>query len=98
MTDLEHRPRPVRNAAATVAGWVGVLGAFVTSLVGFGVLTIAQGDAVTGLLGAVPGVVTWVVAAIAAFQVSAKAEPLVTPLVSPQNNQGVRLVPERHTV
>lgn len=93
MVDLSPRPTPVRDVAAGVATWTAGLGALVVSLVGFGVFTAVQGDALTGLLGAVPGIVTWVMTAFAAFRVAAKAKPLVTPVSDPQNNQGVRLVP-----
>lgn len=87
------RPTPVRDVASKVATWTAGLGALVAGLVGFGVLTAVQGDAVTGLLGAIPGVVTWAVSALAAFRVASKAQPLVTPVEDPQNNAGVRLVP-----
>lgn len=94
MADLETSLEPVRDAAAGAATWVGVLGGLVTSLVGFGVLTVAQGDAVTGLLGAIPGVVAWVAATVAAFRVARQARPLVTPLAGPRNNMGAPLVPK----
>jgi hypothetical protein len=93
MVDLTPRPTPVRDVAGKVATWTAGLGALVVSLVGFGVFTLAQGDALTGLLGAIPGLVTWVMAALAAFRVAARAQPLVTPVRDPQNNAGVRLVP-----
>jgi uncharacterized membrane protein YuzA (DUF378 family) len=93
MVDLSPRPTPVRDAAAGVAKVTAVIGALITSLVGFGVLQAVQGDAVTSLLGAIPGLVTLVTAALGAFRVAAKAQPLVTPVSDPQNNAGVRLVP-----
>lgn len=94
MTNLETSTEPVRDAATGVAKWTGLLGALVTSLVGFGVLTLAQGDALTGLLGAIPGVVAWVATAVGAFRVAQQARPLVTPLVNPRNVAGVQLVPQ----
>jgi hypothetical protein len=95
MTDLSPRPMPVADVAGKVATWTAGLGALVVSLVGFGVLTAVQGDALTGLLGAIPGVVAWISTAVAAFRVAAKATPLVTPVSDPRNNAGVKLVPER---
>jgi len=93
MVELEPRPTPVRDVAARVATWTAGAGAIVAALVGWGVITATQGDAVTGLLGAIPGVVTYIAAAIAAFRVAAKAQPLVTPVSDPRNNAGVKLIP-----
>jgi hypothetical protein len=95
MVDLTPRPTPVRDVAGQVATWTAGLGALVVSLVGFGVFTAVQGDAVTGLLGAIPGLVTWVMTALAAFRVAVKAQPLVTPVSDPRTDGGVRLIPER---
>lgn len=92
--ELELRPTPVRDVAGKVATWTAGLGALVVSLVGFGVLTAVQGDALTGLLGAIPGLVTWVVSAVAAFRVAKQATPLVTPMSDPRTDGGLRLVPE----
>lgn len=98
MTDRELRPTPVRDVAGTVATWTAGLGALVVSLVGFGVFTAVQGDALTGLLGAIPGVVAWASSAVAAFRVAGKAQPLVTPVADPRTNAGVRLIPEQRRV
>jgi hypothetical protein len=94
MVDLTPRPTPVRDVAGTVATWAAGLGALVVSLTGFGILTAVQGDVLTGLLGAIPGVVAWISTAIAAFRVASKAQPLVTPISDPRANSGVRLIPE----
>lgn len=98
MVDLIPRPTPVRDVAGKVATWTAGLGALVASLVGFGILTVVQGDALTGLLGAIPGIVTWVASAVAAFRVASKAQPLVTPVADPRTNAGVRLIPEQRRV
>ncbi|MCE7008720.1 hypothetical protein LWC34_38805 [Kibdelosporangium philippinense] len=95
MTSLEPRPHPIRDAAASASKVFGVLGSLVTALVGFGVLTIAQGDALTGLLGAIPGVITAVTTVLVAFRVARQAEPHVTPLAEPRNHDGMPLVVDR---
>ncbi|GAA1281618.1 hypothetical protein GCM10009634_27330 [Saccharothrix xinjiangensis] len=87
------RPRPILEAFKSVGSAVSLAGSVVTALVGWGILSQVQGDAVEGLLGAIPGVVTLVTALLAAFKVVRRAEPLVTPVADPQNNAGVRLVP-----
>lgn len=88
-----NRPRPLVDAATAVSNIVGITGGLVTMLVGWGTLTLAQGDAVTGLLGLIPGVVTVVTAVLAAFGVVHRAEPLVTPVSDPRNDAMVPLVP-----
>jgi hypothetical protein len=80
---IVDRPRPILDAFKTVGSAVALLGSVATALVGWGVLTATQGDAVTGLLGAIPGIVTLVTALLAAFGVVRKAEPAVTPVADP---------------
>lgn len=92
MTSLEPRPRPIRDAAAHVSKVLGVLGSLITALAGFGVITIAQGDALAGLLGAIPGVLTLVTSVLVAFRVARQAEPEVTPLSDPRDAYGQPLV------
>ncbi|CAL9607984.1 hypothetical protein SUDANB95_05531 [Actinosynnema sp. ALI-1.44] len=87
------RPRPILDAFKSVGSAVALLGSVVTALVGWGVLSAAQGDAVAGLLGAIPGVVTLVTALLAAFGVVRKSEGQVTPLSDPRDNDGTELVP-----
>lgn len=89
------RPRPLRAAADRVAKVTGTLTALVTALAGAGIalVTAEQADALTAILGAVPGVVALVGTALAAFGVVKQAEPLVTPVESPMDNQGNHLVP-----
>jgi hypothetical protein len=59
---------------------------------GFGVITVQTGDAVTGLLGLVPGLITAIGTLIAAFRTATKGEPLVTPVSDPRTDNGVPLV------
>jgi len=77
---------PLKSIAAQVSKWTGFLTAAATAAAGWGILTAAQGDAVTGLLGAVPGVLAWVGTALAAFGVAGQGEPLVTPVADPRDN------------
>lgn len=84
---LDERPRPLKDAASKLSTVLGVLGAVVTALSGW-LLTASQTDALTGLLGAIPGVFTAVVAVLAAFGVVRAGEPQVTPLSDPRDNDG----------
>jgi hypothetical protein len=86
------RPTPIRDAASAVQKGLGMLGAIATAAAGYGIITAVQGDAVTGLLGAIPGVVTLVSNLLVAFGIVNKAEPQVTPLASPRDSQGNALV------
>lgn len=91
---LVGRPRPLADAAGTATRVVGTLSALVTALAGAGIalLTAEQASAVTALLGAVPGGVTMIGVALASFGIVKQAEPQVTPVSDPQDNQGNRLV------
>lgn len=91
MVNYRNRPRPIRDAAARLSKLLGVAGALLTALVGWGVVTATQGDAVTGLLGAIPGIVTAVTSVLTAFGVVRQAEPLVTPVRDPRDNAGAPL-------
>lgn len=91
--DAPATRHPLGEVAGQVTRLVGMAGSLVTALVGYGVLTAVRGDAVIGLLGAVPGVVTLVTAALAAFGVVRRGEPLVTPVADPRTDAGVPLVP-----
>ncbi|GAA4443296.1 hypothetical protein GCM10023148_50400 [Actinokineospora soli] len=90
----DERPRPLRTTAAQISTWVGLIGSAVTALVGFGVVNAVQADAVTALLGAIPGLVTMVTAVFAAFGVATRGERLVTPVSDPRDDTGAPLVPE----
>lgn len=91
---LEERPRPIADAASRMTKVVGTLSALVTALAGSGiaVLSADQADALTALLGAVPGSVTLVAVALASFGVVSRAEPKVTPLEDPRAADGSELV------
>jgi hypothetical protein len=90
------RPRPVRDAAGRAAKSIGILSALVVATVGWGLLTTAQGNAIVGLLGLIPGVLTAAASALAAFRVAQCSEPQVTPTSSPMTDDGRRLVPADH--
>ncbi|HEV2784705.1 MAG TPA: hypothetical protein VGX25_35420 [Actinophytocola sp.] len=81
------RPQPLRDAASQLTRVVGVLGSLVAALAGFGILTVAQQDAIVGLLGAIPGLVTLVTSVLVAFGIVRQAEPVVTPLADPRDAQ-----------
>ncbi len=83
--ELEARPRPLLDAASVTSRVVGTVGTLVAMLVGWGVVSLAQQDAVDGLLGAIPGLVTLVTTVLAAFGVVRRGEPLVTPLSDPRD-------------
>ncbi len=82
-TPSTPRPRPLRTAASIIGG----LTALVAGLVGSGLLTTPQGDAITGVISAV-------VAALGAFGVVIAGERKVTPLVDPRDDEGQPLIPE----
>ncbi|MPZ83667.1 MAG: hypothetical protein GEV28_26055 [Actinophytocola sp.] len=76
------RPHPVRIAASIVGG----LTALLAGLVGSGLLTAAQGDALTGII-------TAAVAALGAFGYVISTERKVTPVSDPRDSTGRPLVP-----
>ncbi|MBP2325315.1 hypothetical protein JOF56_005700 [Kibdelosporangium banguiense] len=80
-TMTTSRPRPLRVAASIVGG----LTALVSGLVGSGLLTGGQGDAVTGII-------TAVITLLAAFGITLTAEPKVTPLADPRDHHGRLLI------
>lgn len=82
----ESRPRPLRTAASIVGG----LTALIAGLVGSGLLTSTQGNAVTG-------VITAVVTALGAFGFVVTTERKVTPVTDPRDDDGRRLVPAEPT-
>lgn len=88
-----ERPRPLRDAAKEASLAVGLGGSIITALVGYGILTVAQGDAFTALLGLLPGVVTGITAVAAAFRTANNGEQRVTPIESPLSAAGEPLVP-----
>lgn len=93
MVDLETRPRPLLDAAETVTRIQITIGTLMTMLVGWGVVTLTQHDAVEGLVGLFPGVVQAVFGVLTAFGVVRRAEPLVTPVADPRDDAGRPLRP-----
>lgn len=91
-TLLDDRPRPINDAAGTVTKIVGTISTLAAMLVGWGLLSATQLDAVEALLGAVPGLVGLIASALSAFGVVRRAEPEVTPLSDPRDNTGQPLV------
>lgn len=89
---IPDRPRPILDAFKSVGAAVAFIGSVVTALVGWGVLSAVQGDAVSGLLGLLPGAVTAVTAVLAAFGVLRKAEQDTTPTKDPATHVEGRLV------
>jgi hypothetical protein len=85
-TMTTSRPRPLRVAASIVGG----LTALVSGLVGSGLLTGGQGDALTGII-------TAVLALLAAFGIAVTVEPKVTPLADPRDRHGRALLPGTDT-
>ena len=89
------QPRPLADAANAVTKGLGMVGALVTAAVGYGLLAVAQGDAVQGLLGAIPGLITLIQNFAVAFGIVNRAEPKVTPVSSPRDNDGQPLTVQR---
>lgn len=85
--ELEARPRPLAEAARDISWWLGLFSALVVSGTSFGIITATQGDAVTGLLGLIPGAITAIVTMLSAFGVVRRGEPLVTPLSDPRDDK-----------
>ncbi|PWK83179.1 hypothetical protein C8D88_11164 [Lentzea atacamensis] len=81
----DPRPRPLR----AVATWVGLLTALVSWLVGSGLLTTGQADAINGTAAAV-------LALLGAFGVALAGEKRVTPTVDPRDDAGRPLHPLDH--
>lgn len=93
MSDLTPaRPVPIRDAFRSVGSAVAFAGSVLTSLVGYGILDQVQGDALTNLLGLIPGAVAAGTAVLMAFGVRASAEPKVTPAEDPRTDDGTPLV------
>lgn len=91
--DPPPRPQPLRDVAQEVSLVVGIVGGVISSLAGVGVLSAAQGVAVSNLLGLIPGLITAIFTAIASFRTANQGEPLVTPNSDPRDSDGNLLVP-----
>lgn len=86
--------RPIKTAADEIKKWLALATLLVGGLGGAGVnlLTDEQANALTAFLAAVPGVVGAVTVLLTAFGIVKRAEPLVTPMVDPRDNDGTQLV------
>jgi hypothetical protein len=71
-TMSDPRPRPLRTAASIIGG----ITALISGLVGSGLLTGGQGDAITGII-------TAVLTLLAAFGITVTTEHKITPLADP---------------
>jgi hypothetical protein len=90
------RPVPIRDAFKSVGNATDFLISIVVILGGYSALSAQQGDAIVGLLGAIPGLVTLAGDVYRSFKVKAaiaQAESKVTPLSDPMDNEGNRLLP-----
>lgn len=97
MIDIHERPRPIKQAADELKGWIGLLTLIVGGAAGAGVnlLTDEQASALTALLSAIPGVVGLVGTVLVAFGIVRRSEPVVTPLIDPKavDSRTGKLVP-----
>lgn len=80
--NITNRPQPLRKAARIYGG----LTALIAGLVGSGVISADQGNAITG-------VITAVVVLLGTVGIVVTAEPKVTPVSDPRDDQGQTLVP-----
>ncbi len=84
---------PLKTAAHSAARIWTAVGGIVTGLTGVGIITADQNTALQGLLVGIGAVVAAATSAAAAFGVRRQAEPLVTPVADPRDNDGAHLVP-----
>jgi len=90
---IETRPRPLQTIAGNVSKGLGMVTALVVAAAGYGIISVTQGSALEGLLGAIPGVLTAIGNVLIAFKVATRGEPKVTPLLDPRSNDGQALLP-----
>lgn len=91
--NIENRPRPIKAAANEIRTWVGLAAALITAAGTGGILLSAdQVTALQGVLAALMPIVTAVSVALTAFGIRKRAEPLVTPMKDPRDNDGAALV------
>lgn len=104
---FDERPNPLGNAAVKASTLWASLAGVIGGLVSFGVITQAQGDAISAAGGQVSptitalgvvvgGVIPLVAAVLAAFRTAKVARPDVTPMEDPRmliNGELVPLVP-----
>ncbi|WP_103344051.1 hypothetical protein [Amycolatopsis sp. CA-126428] len=92
MTTSTGRPRPILEAIRTGA-WRTLAGTLITAAVSFGVLNAQQATVAGNLVAALATLLTAVTAVLSQLHVLANAEPLVTPVSDPRNDNGDRLAP-----
>lgn len=93
MIPILLRPRPINDAAFSVSKIIPAVTGIIALAASIGLISATQGDALSIALGAVATVAATIGPVISAFRVARIAEPQVTPLVSPQSNDGTPLVP-----
>lgn len=85
------RPRPILEAIRD-GMWKTVLGTAITAAATFGVLDGQQATLINNLVAAIATVVTLATSLLAQFHILSHAEPEVTPVVDPRDNDGHPLV------
>jgi hypothetical protein len=90
----EPRPEPVRAAGITVASVSALLTAVATIAVTLGLVSQTDADTLVTALVAVVGAVLALVHAVLPILEARKTRELVTPLASPVDSLGRRLLPE----
>jgi hypothetical protein len=93
IVNTTSRPRPLLDKVKSVGGALAALTGLVAWATSFGFLTEQQGAASAALLALVPGIIGAVGTVLTSFGVVKSGEKLVTPLSSPMNNEGERLIP-----
>jgi hypothetical protein len=84
---------PVAAAAKSSGTVWGLVAGLVTLAATFGLVNTEQDTALQVGIGAVAVVVNAVAGLLSAFGVKKKAEPLVTPVADPRNDDGQKLLP-----
>lgn len=101
---MNDRPNPLAEVASKVGVAWSAAGGLISALVTFGVLTAAQGDAVTAAGAAAEGTVTalgtviagvlpLIAGIVSAFRTAAAGKDKVTPVDDPRDNAGNPLTP-----
>lgn len=98
------RVNPLKEAAQKVGLAAGAIVGVIGALVSYGVLSVAQGDALTAVAAAaqdtttaagtvVGGFIPLIAAVVAAFTTTSAAKDHVTPVKDPRNDAGQALTP-----
>lgn len=101
MTSILPDRFPLKKIKKKWSQIAGAVGGVVTALVSAGIISAAEGQAVTGLFtnvdslfAVIPGVLAAASAVWSAFKTGSEGEREVTPVEDPKNNLGEQLVPE----